>query len=545
MSKRKNEKKLSFRRQIIGDLNDIIDNGKSFAEKCAERSVNKDFYYDYYRKNNTSLLKSGLINKKEYDEFNTLYETAKNSKAKKPIEKIKDEDNKRIKTDKVRSSTEFIDFEGHKLGKIIYYTYEFVNRFGVEVRGQISREDMDSIYSLYSYEGMNQSQRQVSRHFLSKLDMDFYTFKKLLNAFNITKKSMPFSPHILEEESLRECVDRTFIKKEEKYFKRLEGDRVVTLEKKIQSLLDENNALKSKQETFFDNIKESFSSETDIVPYTIKKVPLTKEEGMFIYLSDCHVGADVSSDSIYNNEYNEREFHDRLVKILDRVKMEYEIRGRFDAIYVVNLGDALDGYNGQTTRKTHHLPQNMSNKNQLLVFAKEIQWFVDTLHSLSISNNVGYISVGCSNHGGEWEWACNKIIETYFNLKYPQMFVKIFDKFIDYVNYGKHTIILTHGKDDIDMKFGMPLNLDNKTELYINEFIDNHDITNKSIYFVKGDLHQSSVSPSKRFIYKNVGSIFGGSKWVATNYGKTKPVCDYQIFNRYEDYILDNKIVLK
>lgn len=533
------------RERIINDLKDVITNNKTFIEKINELNQKKDYFYDYYRYDNKRLLKNGFITTDEYNDFNKLFEKAKSCK---PVNKcsVKNKFHKdtNINTTKVRSLTDFIDFEGHRLGKILHYSYEFKNRFGDTITGIISREDMDEIYSLYSYEGMNQSQRQVSRHFLNKLDMDFFTFKKLLNSFNITKQSMPFSPHVLEEQTLRDCVDRTFNKKEEKYFKRIEGDRIIFLEKRIQSLISENDELKKKHKELKNDFINSIELDTNITPYYIVKSKTNKDEALFLYLSDCHVGADVSSESLYENPYNEKEFHNRLEKILDRIKTEYDIRGRFDRIVVVNLGDALDGYDAHTARKTHSLPQNLSNKNQMLVFIKEIQWFVNSLYRLNISNNIDYVSVGTSNHGGEWEWASNKILETYFTLKYPDMFVKIFEKFIDYVEYGKHTIILSHGKDDTDLKFGFPLYIDNKTELYLNEYIDNSEITNKSIYFVKGDLHQSSMCPSKRFTYKNVGSIFGGSKWIATNYGKTKAVCDYQIFNKKTNYVCDNRIIL-
>ena len=36
--------------------------------------------------------------------------------------------------------------------------------------------------------------------------------------------------------------------------------------------------------------------------------------------------------------------------------------GAFYSIYVCDLGDAVDGWNGYTTRGGHKLPQNMSNK---------------------------------------------------------------------------------------------------------------------------------------------------------------------------------------
>ena len=52
-------------------------------------------------------------------------------------------------------------------------------------------------------------------------------------------------------------------------------------------------------------------------------------------------------------------------------------------------------------------------------------------------------------------------------------------------------------------KFSCPLILNDKTENYINNYIDYHQIdTRKPIHFVKGDLHQSATQYGKRFRYR-------------------------------------------
>ena len=80
------------------------------------------------------------------------------------------------------------------------------------------------------------------------------------------------------------------------------------------------------------------------------------------------------------------------------------------------------------------------------------------------------------------------------------------------------------------MKNGLPLVLNDKVENYINNYIDYHGIdARKPIHFIKGDLHQSATQYGKRFRYKNVGSIYGSSKWIHTNFGNTKPICDMDI----------------
>ena len=74
----------------------------------------------------------------------------------------------------------------------------------------------------------------------------------------------------------------------------------------------------------------------------------------------------------------------------------------------------------------------------------------------------------------------------------------------------------------------LPLTLDNRTELYINEYIQRNQLTG-DIIFVKGDLHQSAITHGKFFTYKSVSSLFGSSNWIHANFGYTDWGCDYEI----------------
>ena len=79
----------------------------------------------------------------------------------------------------------------------------------------------------------------------------------------------------------------------------------------------------------------------------------------------------------------------------------------------------------------------------------------------------------------------------------------------------------------------LPLTINDKTENYINEFIDSRGITGgvKKTHFVKGDLHQSALTHGKKFSYWSVGSIFGASEWIHKNMGNSKAFCDYAILH--------------
>jgi hypothetical protein len=80
------------------------------------------------------------------------------------------------------------------------------------------------------------------------------------------------------------------------------------------------------------------------------------------------------------------------------------------------------------------------------------------------------------------------------------------------------------------MKTGLPLNLDVKTENYIKDFVIGNRLKFENLHFIKGDLHQASINEGKYFRYRNVLSVYGGSKWIQTNFGESKAGCSFDLF---------------
>jgi hypothetical protein len=152
--------------------------------------------------------------------------------------------------------------------------------------------------------------------------------------------------------------------------------------------------------------------------------------------------------------------------------------------------------------------------------------------------------VGDANHDGDFGYLTNKALQIYLDIKYPDMNVRVFEKFIEAFDYGVHTFILSHGKDKEDKKFGFPLNLDAKVENFFHDFLFTHNINNDFCHIVSGDLHQTSVNYGKRFRYKKVASMYGSSKWIHNNFGNTKAAVDYEIVPKNNGSILEGRIVL-
>ena len=153
---------------------------------------------------------------------------------------------------RVRDASESININGRVINPIVRYEAT-IN----DIKHVFSRDDMSKIYRLYSSEGLNRTQKQLCREFLS------YNKKEMasvLRAFEITKASPPFAPHDLEEMSNSELIEKTHKIKESSYFVNAEFERIKYLEKKNSDLYNENKRLKEVHELAkgfdFSNIKE-------------------------------------------------------------------------------------------------------------------------------------------------------------------------------------------------------------------------------------------------------------------------------------------------
>ena len=76
--------------------------------------------------------------------------------------------------------------------------------------------------------------------------------------------------------------------------------------------------------------------------------------------TDVHIGMDVNKDgySLYDGEWNQEQIFKRLEIFVNEIIKNQ----KSDTLFINELGDYLDGWNGETTRGGHHLPQNMDNQ---------------------------------------------------------------------------------------------------------------------------------------------------------------------------------------
>lgn len=432
-----------------------------------------------------------------------------------------------------RDNSQSIKVGDKKVGKITAYRYNILIRDKAPLTGVLTREEVDLMYRLYSSEGSNLSQRTVSRYFPN---FTFQEFKKILKAFNITKASSPVAPHVIEEKSTEDLVKLTIQNKENDFLRKLEQDRNRLTEVKLREMTKNYYELKQQIDDFRD-----FLSSIEIQgTFEIVKPAIVNDKTLMVYLSDMHIGADVSRYSIYENNFSFESAKERLEKIIIKVQEIANTTGCTNII-VCNIGDSLDGYNGETTRGGHLLPQNMNNKDQFKNYLQMMIEFFGKLSACGSFNSIKYYAVEGGNHDGDFGYIANKALEASLSVINPQIETIIFDKYIQHFNVDKHTFVLCHGKDARDVFKNMPLTINDKTENQINEYLDYHNLSG-NIHFIKGDLHQTATTFAKKFRYKSVSSFFGSSEWIHKNFGNTRAAVDFDIIDG--DSILETRLIL-
>lgn len=412
-----------------------------------------------------------------------------------------------------------ISYERDNDGHIQYYAYTIYKRNQNPLVGKLSRDEMNTIYRLYSWYGDSLQQRIVSRYFptLSLID-----FKRVLRAFNITKASSPFAPHMFEEYSEEELREMQLREKENSFLRKAEEDNIRNTEKLLKKYAQENIDLRDqlKKARFTVDLK-------NIQPY---KVECFDESNKIInlYLSDMHIGASITSGSLYkeNINYGTDEIIRRLKAIISKLT---EI-GPFSKINLVLLGDNIDccGIYGKTARLDHDMPENMDPREQANNFLSIMKWFIESLLT-TFNSQLAVYSVPCGNHAGNYEYICNKALMESIHNAFPDVYTKLWEEFYGIFEVNGLRFVSCHGKDAQFMKKPMPLNMNDKTQLMLYEWLDNRNIYGDNIHFIKGDLHSNSLSSCKKLSYRNVLSLFGASDYSDANYSKNSYGMSYDL----------------
>ena len=288
-------------------------------------------------------------------------------------------------------------------------------------------------------------------------------------------------------------------------------------------------AIDEIKEIDFDSIIKKHCKRIDV------NVSPKKQEFSFdrLVYTDVHIGMETNQNghAMYATKWDE----DNINKTLDSLIQEVISTQKSNTLIIDELGDFMDGWDGETTRKGHKLPQNMDNEKAFDVGLGFKVRMIDAL--IPYYESIVCHNICNDNHAGSFGYVVNSSFKKIIEIKYKNVEVINYRSFINHYQQGKNCFILTHGKDGTHLKFGFKPILDTKQEKKISNYIDEHFLMSKGvkIEFSKGDSHQDILdsSTSDKFDYYNYPALSPSSEWVQTNFQRGKR--GFYIFNYRKD----------
>ena len=243
--------------------------------------------------------------------------------------------------------------------------------------------------------------------------------------------------------------------------------------------------------------------------------------------TDVHIAMTTNKNgySLYGGKWDKKELHERLKIMIHHVKKFKQS----NVLIIDELGDFMDGWDAQTTRKGHSLPQNMDNEQ---AFDTGVWFKIALLDSLSsLYDKIICHNICEDNHAGSFGYVVNSAVKSISDAKNENVTITNLRKFISHYVVGERCFILTHGKDSKSLKFGFKPKLDAVQVEKIKNYIDVHGLQGYDIEFSKGDSHQKlfDESTTDAFDYYNYGAFSPSSEWVQTNFKKGKSF--FEFFN--------------
>lgn len=252
----------------------------------------------------------------------------------------------------------------------------------------------------------------------------------------------------------------------------------------------------------------------------VYEYPDQPEKMLIIYISDIHAGAVNSSLSVFENQYSETILNIRLNKVLNEA---LSLNKKFDKVAIVNLGDSVDGWDGYTVSRKHHLGSE-SNKKQFDIFVHALSHFYNNVLNSELGNE--YMIWNClnSNHDGNgFSYMANKAVELHISNMYPDVTFVQQEKFIDGFEFEGHKFYFTHGKDAKLMKYPMKKYVDDKLDAWMMQYTQQFG---NGVYewnhLRRGDLHMFVHEYCKFGDSMLIPSVYGSSEYIEINYGNTK-----------------------
>jgi len=274
-----------------------------------------------------------------------------------------------------------------------------------------------------------------------------------------------------------------------------------------------------EKEIDFDFITDVVKKHINPIEHTDIFIGNRKTFDRLIY-TDAHIGMTPNQDgySLYGGKWDEEVLNIRLQEIITSLNLNQS----GDTLVIDDLGDFVDGWDGETVRKGHKLPQNMDNQKMFdvgLAFKVNMVDLLVKKYNKIIVNNI------CEdNHAGSFGYVINSAFKSIVEQKYSNIEVTNHRKFINHYFIGSHCFVISHGKDSKSLKFGFKPHLDPRQAEKIDQYLKQNKIYRdcEFVEFSKGDSHQLlfDYATSDDFDYMNYHAFSPSSEWVQTNFKK-------------------------
>ena len=503
--------------KVIDFLNNVVNSKYTLKEYCKNNGNSKNYYTIWKHKINKVLndIPTDAHTVKLQDTILNLCDKVNFTNKDTALKEFPSPDSKEI----VRDNN----------GIIVGYRFNIKRKVGGPLVGTLSRDEMDRLCSLFSRYGADLTLAQTALDFPQYSLDDISRIKRL---FLIFKYSCPFAPHEVDEHTEEELHDLAIERKKNNLTRTLEKDQLRDAQKINLKLAKEVEELKNWQ----NNLKDIKVNISGLPTIHYEKPHLRQDTSFMLNLSDLHIGAKLSSDSLYNNDWNEKELVRRLKKLILKISHIQDVYPS-NTCYLNLLGDMLDGMDNMTARRDHVMPQNMDNKEQFNVFLEIMIWFIDNLSTMF--NNIVVNSVPNGNHTGAPEYFAIVALKYAIDSKFKNVTMDIPDKFFTQVVVNNNLFLCCHGKDATFMKKPLPLHLTNDAKVWLDNYLIREEVFSKnynSIHILKGDLHTASFDDTLQYDYRNCLSLFGDSDYSQMNFPSNGYGCSYSV-------IINNDII--
>ncbi len=242
-------------------------------------------------------------------------------------------------------------------------------------------------------------------------------------------------------------------------------------------------------------------------------------------ITDVHAGM-CPKDGYLNYEWNSKKLIECFeINLNDVLKFVDLSGGRVKELYIYDLGDDLDGFEGRTTRGTE-LPQNMTAEQQFALVLDVYITYIEELLKYDVADKIIIHRCENSNHSGSFSKILGYALESTIKKLYPNCHIEFKrpSDFLAYSIHGENAVVTTHGKDLKYMKSPLPYVLNSAWENYLISVFKHWGIMDKKISLYKGDQHRLGYSSHTMLEYYNFMAFSPPSGWIQHNFGATEDI---------------------